>query len=527
GATAPGAAAVVPGSVPGAAATARTREQVVAEGSRVKINTPRLHGSINATGGRIDDLTLADYHTTVDPQSPEVTLLSPAGTQSPYFAEFGWVPAASTAADQVPNASTPWQVSGGPLAPNAPVTLTWTSPGGVQYTRTVAVDANYMFTVTDKVTNGSGAPVTLSPYGLVSRHGEVTTEGFYILHEGPLGVLDGTLREYAYDDLADAPTEHSTVGGWLGITDKYWLTALVPEQQAAVKAGFRRTGAGAAVRTQVDFLGDPRTLEPNGTTEITSRLFAGAKEFDVITGYEGSLGITNFDRAIDFGWFYFLTRPIFWLLLKIHGLVGNFGVAILVLTVIIRLALYPLANKSFTSMSKMKALQPKMQELREKYGEDRVKMNTALMELYKKEKVNPVSGCLPILVQIPIFFALYKVLFVTIEMRHAPFFGWIQDLSAPDPTTIFNLFGLIPWNPPQFLMIGIWPLIMGVTMYIQQKLNPPPADPVQARIFQMLPILFTFMLGGFPAGLVIYWAWNNTLSVAQQYMIMRRMGVKA
>lgn len=526
--TAPGtgAAPMAPGGQPDAV---RDRAQLIAEqfqqGQRIRVNTPALHGSINLVGGRIDDLTLADYHVTPDPKSPEIVLLAPAAAPDAYYAEFGWVP--ETPGVPTPNATTRWTVQGTPtLTPDQPVTMSWDNGQGLVFERTVAVDRNYMFTVTQRVRNTGTEPVRLMPYSLAARHGTPHTSGFYILHEGPIGVFDGTLLEEKYTDLKSAGTvTRQTTGGWIGFTDKYWLVSIVPDQQEATTARFLYTQRGTQDRYQIDALGKVREVAPGSVAEDTSRLFAGAKQVRLLDAYEKQFGITRFDRAIDFGWFYFLTKPFFYALDFLAGLIGNFGVAILVFTVFVKAVFFPLANKSYKAMSKMKKLQPEMMKLRERFGDDKMRMNQEMMALYKREKVNPVSGCLPILVQIPVFFALYKVLFVTIEMRHAPFFGWIKDLSAPDPTTIFNLFGLIPWDPPAFLMIGIWPLIMGVTMWLQQKMNPAPPDPVQQKVFAILPFMFTFMLAGFPAGLVIYWAWNNLLSIAQQWVIMRKEGV--
>ncbi|HYD32299.1 MAG TPA: membrane protein insertase YidC [Azospirillaceae bacterium] len=519
-----GPVAVAPSAAP---ATTRSREQVLAEqqAQRIRVSTPALHGSINAVGGRIDALTLADYHETPDPKSPEIVLLSPAGSESPYYAEFGWVPEDKSV--KVPDANTVWTVQGGQLTPDSPVILSWNNGQGLTFERIVAVDKNYMFTVNQHVQNDSGQPVALHAYALISRHNTPQTAGFYILHEGPLGVVDGTLKEFKYSDLqGETSKEFKSTGGWLGITDKYWLVSLAPEQKAPVSARFLHTVRDNQDRYQVDYLGDAVTVKPGETGGTSWHMFAGAKQVRLLDTYSSELGIEKFDLAIDFGWFYFLTKPFFYALDFLGRLFGNFGVAILVFTVFVKAVFFPLANKSYVSMSKMKALQPQMQQLRQRFAEDPQRMNQELMALYKREKVNPVSGCLPILIQIPVFFALYKVLFVTIEMRHAPFFGWIHDLSAPDPTTIFNLFGLLPFSPPAFLMIGIWPLIMGVTMWLQQKLNPAPADPMQQKVFAFLPIIFTFMLASFPAGLVIYWAWNNALSILQQWVIMRRMGVK-
>jgi YidC/Oxa1 family membrane protein insertase len=530
----PGPAAEAPtgGTSPVGAASqalAETREAAIAEQPRVKIDTPRLHGSIALTGGRIDDLTLATYHETIDPKSPEVVLLWPTGTADPYFAEFGWI---GTAPDvKLPGSETKWSASGGPLAPGHPVTLSWDNGAGLTFTRAISIDENYMFTVEDGVKNAGSAPVSLTPYGLISRTGTPPVSGYYILFEGPIGFLEGGLQEVKYTSLTpEKPADFGSTGGWLGFTDKYWLTALIPPQTESVKAQFRHAvGANNVDRYQADYTGVPVSVPAGGEASTSTRFFAGAKEVGLLDAYANS-GIPRFDRAIDFGWFYFLTKPIFLVLVFFHGLLGNFGLAILVLTFLIKLAFFPLANKSYAAMSKMKLLQPEVAKAREKYPDDKAKQQQEIMALYKKVGANPLAGCLPIVIQIPVFFSLYKVLFVTIEMRHAPFFGWIHDLSAPDPTSFANLFGLLPFDPlavpmvGHFLAIGAWPLLMGITMFLQQKLNPQPVDPVQARMFMFLPIVFTYMLSAFPAGLVIYWSWNNLLSIAQQWAIMHRRG---
>lgn len=519
---------------PAPAAPAVDRETVIAQGGRVTIKSPRLKGSIALQGARIDDLVLLDYRTTVDDSSPNIVLLSPAGAEQAYYATFGWLAAAGAA---VPGPETVWQTDSDTLTPDRPVTLTWDNGQGLRFTQTYDLDENYMFTVTQRVDNLGEAPAELFPYGAVSRTGTPVTEGLFILHEGMIGVLEGTLKETTYDELQEAGSEtYDSTGGWLGITDKYWLVALVPDQQAQVAARFAHATRGGTDLYQTDYRGSAVSLAPGTSAETTGRLFAGAKEVRLLDHYGDQLGIPLLDRSVDFAGYlgYFLTliaKPLFYVLDFIYRLVGNFGVAILLLTVLVKLAFYPLANKSYRAMSKMKLLTPEMTKLRERFKEDKARLNQEMMALYKREKVNPAAGCLPILVQIPVFIALYQVLYVTIEMRHAPFFGWIQDLSAPDPTSIFNFFGLAPWDVPdlgplQILSIGVWPIIMGLTMWVQQKLNPAPPDPVQARIFMMLPIVFTFMLGHFAAGLVIYWAWNNILSIAQQRLIMWRMGVK-
>jgi YidC/Oxa1 family membrane protein insertase len=523
--SAPGAGA------PGLPAATASRDAAIAETQRVPIDTPRLRGSINLKGGRIDDLTLKKYRVAVDEDSANVTLLSPSGSPAPnraFYAQHGWTTAGS--AVSAPGPDTEWQVeSEGPLSPGNPVTLVYDNGEGVVFRRIIEVDENYMFSVTQQVENNTDEALELFPYGLISRHGIPDTQGFFILHEGPIGVFgeDG-LEEFDYDDLLEnaTPSTYGATGGWLGITDKYWAAVLVPPQDAAYEARLVGDGQGNQARFQTDYLLPAVQVAPGSTGEVTSRLFAGAKESSLIDSYEADFGIQQFELLIDWGWFHFITKPLFIALDFFFNLVGNFGVAILIVTVLIKLVFFPLANKSYVSMSKMKKLQPEMQRLRELYKDDRMRQQQELMELYKREKVNPMSGCLPILIQIPVFFALYKVLFVTIEMRHAPFIGWIQDLSAPDPTSIFNLFGLLPFGVPDFLQIGIWPIIMGISMFIQMRLNPMPGDPIQQKIFTWMPVFFTFILATFPAGLVIYWTWNNILTIAQQWFIMHRQGVE-
>jgi YidC/Oxa1 family membrane protein insertase len=533
GPTAPGGPAL-PGGPAGKPA-AVTRDQALGAVERVAIESTHVKGSIALTGGLVDDLTLRTYRQTVEPDSANIELLNPPTAPDAYFAEFGWVGGA--AGMKLPDRETKWQADGKLLKPGQPVTLTWDNGQGLKFSRVYAIDDDYMLTVTQRATNGGTAPVTLYPYGLATRYGTPKTSGFFILHEGPLGVFrkeadgSGSLTELNYSDLeGDKHIEDVSYGGWLGFTDHYWLVALIPDQAKKVTARFSHSATGGIDRYQVDYRGDAQTLAPGASVEATDRMFAGAKEVKLLDGYADKLGIAKFDLAIDFGWFYFLTKPLFLLLQYIHSLVGNFGIAIMTLTILVKLCFFPLANKSYAAMGRMKSLQPKMQELRERFKDDKQRINQEMMALYKREKVNPMAGCLPIVIQIPVFFALYKVLFVTIEMRHAPFFGWIRDLSAPDPTSVINLFGLLPFQVPDLgvlhiLSIGAWPLIMGVTMFLQQKLNPAPPDPVQARVFMLLPIIFTFMLAHFPAGLVIYWSWNNTLSIAQQWVIMKRHGV--
>jgi len=523
-----------PGQVPSATqAPQLSREEALAKSpQRIRIETPRLNGSIALTGGRIDDLSLVQYHETVDRNSPAIVLLSPSGSPHPFYAEFGWVPAAG-AIVKVPGPDTVWRQQGaGGLGLGKPVILTWDNGEGLAFRRTVAVDDNYLFTMKDEVANNGSAPVTLFPYALISRHGTPPTLGYYILHEGLIGYLD-KLQEVGYSAMDDKKVQQFEVtNGWLGITDKYWAATLVPDTGAKLQARFLAGTIGTTKTYQTDYRLEAQTIAPGQMGAANSRLFAGAKEVAIVDAYEKQLDLNHFDRLIDWGWFYFITKPMFLLIDYFFRLVGNFGVAILIVTVLVKIVFFPLANKSYASMAKMKAVQPQMQVIRERYPDDKVKQQQELMELYKKEKINPVAGCLPIAIQIPVFFSLYKVLFVTIEMRHAPFYGWIKDLSAPDPTNVFSLFGLIPWDPTHvpligpFLVLGVWPLIMGVTMWVQMKLNPAPPDPTQKMIFDWMPIIFTFMLASFSAGLVIYWAWNNTLSVIQQSVIMRKHGVK-
>ena len=522
-----GEAPSLPGGVTVGGKPGASREEALAATARIEVRSRRLLGSISVEGGRIDDITLADYRETIDAESPLIVLLSPQGSEAAYFAEFGWIGNGAT----MPDRNTIWRADGDLLTPEQPVTLTWDNGEGLLFTRRIALDDEYLFTVTQRVRNRGTAAVELLPYSLINRTNTPETLGFYILHEGLLGVFDGTLTEIDYDDLQDEPegTEsYQTTGGWIGITDKYWLVALLPDQSETVNARFIYTNVGGTDKYQVDTLRAALTVPPGGAIEITDRVFVGAKEVSLLDAYAEALGNDdiNFDLAVDFGWFYFITKPIFYALSYFNDLIGNYGVAILMLTVLIKLGFFPLANKSYKAMSKMKKLQPKITEMKEKFGDDKAAMQKEMMALYKTEKVNPAAGCLPVIVQIPVFFSLYKVLFVTIEMRQAPFFGWIQDLSAPDPTSVFNLFGLIPITLYDFLVIGVWPLLMGATMWLQQKLNPQPPDPTQAKIMMMLPIVFTFILARFPAGLVIYWCWNNILSIAQQWIIMRKMGVK-
>ncbi len=498
---------------------------------RLPIAAPRVQGSVSLVGARIDDLVLRDYHVEVEPSSPLVRVLEPRADPQPYWAQFGWTSDAPGV--RLPDNDTLWTATSGPVSPGSPATLTWDNGAGLTFAIELSVDENYMFTARQTVRNAGGAPVSLRPWSRIRREYKPVVAGYFILHEGLIGVWNGRLQELGYDKAKEQgdkrgglASDATTTGGWVGITDKYWLTALVPDQSTEVAASFRHLSENGADRYQVDFLQrNPVEVAPGAETGTTTRLFAGAKEVNLLDRYEREFNIPSFDKAVDFGWLPWLTKPIFYALDWLYTATGNFGVAILIFTVFAKAVFFPLANKSYRSMSKMKLLAPKMTEMRERLKDEPAKMQQEMMQLYKTEKVNPVSGCLPILIQIPVFFALYKVIFITIEMRHAPFFGWIKDLSAVDPTNVFNLFGLIPFNPATIsplLHLGVWPLIMGVTMFFQQKLNPPPPDPVQARIFQFMPIIFTFMLASFPAGLVIYWSWNNLLTIAQQWLIMRQ-----
>ncbi|MBV6658031.1 MAG: membrane protein insertase YidC [Devosiaceae bacterium] len=530
--TAPG--APVAGGLPAVAPL--ERGAVIASSERIAIETSHITGSISLTGARLDDIHLEEYRETLDEDSDTVVLFSPSGSADPFYAEFGWAQGGGGAAT-LPDASTVWQVEGNDtLTPSSPVTLVWENEQGLIFRRTIAVDDDYMFTIRQEVENTSDAGVLLYPYGLVARHGEPPTSRLFILHEGMIGWFGGDdgLAEVDYGDIRDDGSQQfrDVSGGWLGITDKYWAAALIPSGLDAYRGEFRVDQIASGESFVSAYLGGGFEIAAGASVAIENNLFAGAKEVAIVDGYEASLGVERFELLIDWGWFYFLTKPMFFGIKWLFGIFGNFGVAILLITVAIKLVFLPLANKSYASMSKMKKVQPQLKEIQERYKDDKPELQKQMMALYQKEKINPVAGCWPVLIQIPVFFALYKVLFVTIEMRHAPFFGWIQDLSAADPTSIFNLFGLLPYDPTlvpligPLLGLGIWPILMGLTMFVQMKLNPQPTDPTQAMIFTWMPIIFTFMLATFPAGLVIYWTWNNFLSIIQQAAIMKRHGVK-
>ena len=512
-----------------AAEAPETDNQDIDKGTRLVIDGPLIAGSISTMGARLDDIVLTSYFETQEEGSSPIKLLLPFDSEQPYFAEFGWV-ADGTSDIALPQADTIWTATSSTATPSSPLVLKWDNGDGFIFQREIRIGQDYMITVTDSVSSTAQTAVTLNSYSLIRRHGTPSTDGLYILHEGPLGVFDSTLNEEDYDSLQDAGSgglsySPQEVGGWVGITDKYWLAALIPDQSNLHSFGMRYL-AGQGDRYQTDILGAGQMLAPGQTISTTTSLFAGAKKVTLLDKYADELGIKNFDLAIDFGWFYFLTKPFFYAINWLYGMLGNFGLAIIAFTGLMRLVLFPLANKSYRSMGKMRELSPKIKKMREDFGDDRAKLNQEMMALYKTEKVNPAAGCLPILLQIPIFFALYKVLYVSLEMRHAPFYGWIKDLSAVDPTSIFNLFGLLPYSVdmlPSFLAIGIWPILMGISMAIQMRLNPPPPDPIQAKIFQYMPIFFTFLLAGFPAGLVIYWTSNNVLSITQQWWITSSM----
>lgn len=514
-----------------AATKPATREQGIAASPRIAIATPSLRGSIALKGAAFDDLSLLNYHETVDPKSPNIVLFSPLSEVGGYFARLGWV--ASGKPVKVPDSETLWTAkTPGPLKPDSPVKLEWDNGEGLIFRRIVSVDENYMFSINDEVENTSANDVALKPFARLFRFGAPKTPSVWIQHEGLLGVPgDAGLQEITFHNATSEPPARfeGKTGGWLGITDKYWASAIIPDQKVAYNANLEGEAPKDAKQLPMflaEFEAVPLVVPAGSVASVKTNLYAGAKKTSLIETYGEDLGIEKFDLMIDWGWFYFLTKPMNHALTWLYGILGNFGFAILALTVIVKLLFYPLANKSYVSMAKMKKLQPQMEALRERFKDDKSRMQQELMQLYQKEKINPAAGCLPILVQIPVFFALYKVLYTSIDMRHAPFIGWIQDLSAPDPTSIFNLFGLLPFGVPAFLLVGVWPIIMGVTMWIQMQLNPPQPDPVQQQIFSWMPLIFTFLLATFPAGLVIYWAWNNTLSIIQQWYITKQQGAE-
>jgi len=522
----------------GAPATTATqtfadRPTAVAATPRVAVDAAALTGSINLKGARLDDLELKKYRETLDPTSPIITLLTPSGVANAYYVEQGWAaPTGSTV--KVPDANTLWTApDGAKLTPASPVTLSWDNGAGVIFHRTFAVDDNYLFTVTQSVDNKSGADISLFPFSRAVREGTPKVANFFVQHEGPLGVLGSNNQvSKKYSDMAnDKLVRNDNTSGWLGFVDKYWATAVIANPGTSINAQFTYLKPAALEEYQASFVNAaPVTIANGATAEDKSFVFAGAKEEAVIASYESQYKFDRLELLIDWGWFFFLTKPLFYVLRWLYSIVGNFGLAMMIVTVGVKAILFPLANRSYASMAAMRRVQPEMKAMQERFKDDRVQQQQAMMELYKREKINPLSGCWPVLIQIPVFFSLYTVIFISLEMRHAPFFGWIQDLAAQDPTNVFTLFGLIPWTPTalpfigSFLHLGIWPLVMGVTMWVQMRLNPPPADPAQAMIFNWMPVIFTFMLGTFPAGLVIYWSWNNFLSISQQWFIMKRHG---
>jgi YidC/Oxa1 family membrane protein insertase len=506
------------------------RHEVLASSPRIKISNGRVDGSISLKGGRIDDLSLHDYYRTLE-KKKNVVLFSPAGTAYPKYAEFGWL--SSDQKLKLPDKNSVWQVKGSnkSIAQEGVTTLFWDNGQGLLFERELSLDEDYMFTIRQRVINKTGNEIKLHSFGLITEHGlPEEFEGRWVVHEGPLAYIGDELVEKPYQKIHKDPVySDDALFGWIGLSEKYWFSSLIPTQGKTNKFRFVYSPPafeGAKPRFQVDVLGGMKTVAPGESAEVTTRLFAGAKEIKLLDRYEKELGIKHFDLAVDFGLYYFMTKPFFYILTFFGSLTGNFGIAIIILTFIVRIAVFPLANTSFRSFAKMKQIAPQMTEIREKYGDDKVKLQQALVKLYEKEKVNPMAGCFPLLLQIPIFFALFKVLSVTIEMRHAPFFGWIDDMSVQDPTSLFNLFGLLPYDVPTFLMIGAWPCLMLFFMLLQRQLNPPPQDPTQAFMVNVMPFFITYILSKFASGLVIYWTLSNALSVLQQYVLMRSMGVE-
>ena len=498
-----------------------SRSDALKETDRVFIENSNLSGSISLRGALIDDIILKNYRETLDKSSKPIVVLSPKKSEDGYFVESGW---ATTKSDvKVPDNNSVWQIrEGKKLTPASPVTLEWNNREGVVFSKKIEVDDKYLFKITETIRNEKSKTIELFHYSQITKNTKPNTENFYILHEGLIGVVDKNLKEETYSTIEKEKKTYTGKSGWFGITDKYWMSAIIPESGKSFKGEYSFANSYKA-----NFIiSEPTIANPQKSTSNTLKIFIGAKEVYPIDNYTEKEKIDRFDLSIDWGWFYFITKPLFFVIDYIFKIVGNFGVAIIILTLLVRILFFPLNNYSFKSMAKMKVLQPEMLRIKELYKDDVKRTQQEMMALYKREKVNPLSGCLPILIQIPIFFAVYKMLFVTLEMRHAPFFGWIKDLSAADPTTIFNLFGLIPWNPPSFLMIGVWPILMGITMYFQMKLNPTPPDPIQAKIFAFFPLIMTVMLATFPSGLVVYWTVSNVLTMAQQYYIMKKTTVK-
>ncbi len=497
-----------------------SRNEALKENERVLFENDKIKGSISLIGSSIDDLTFKNYTNTLNGDD-NVILLNPKQSNNGYYVETGW--ATTSKNIDLPNSKSLWSIEGSnKLTPSSPVILSWTNSQNIKFLKEISIDNQYLFNIKQTIINSSNKTYNFYPYGQIIRNVAPDVTNFYILHEGLIGVFDDQLVEEDYDDIEEKKYSKNAQSGWLGITDKYWLTSLIPEKDKSFRSDFDYKN-----KFRANFIETNATeVGANETKSNSIRVIIAAKEVNVIDGYAESENINKFDLAIDWGWFYFIVKPLFFAIQYFFNLAGNFGIAIIMITACIRLAFFPLANYSFRSMAKMKVLQPEMTRLKELHKEDKMKLQQEMMALYKREKVNPISGCLPIFIQIPFFFAIYKVLFVTIEMRHQPFFGWIKDLSERDPTSIFNLFGLIPWDPPSFLLIGVWPCLMGVSMWMQQKLNPTPPDPVQAKIFMFFPLFLTVILAPFPAGLVIYWTINNILTMAQQYIIIKRTTVK-
>ena len=487
---------------------------------RISFNSKRLSGTINLIGATLDDLSLKDYFESISKEK-KINILNPVSSVSPYFLRIGW--ASPDKSVKLPNKNSKWKSVKKNYNENEKIQLEWNNNEGLTFYRTIEFDENFMISVIDKVQNESPKTIKLTNFSYLRRLNYRPENKFFILHEGPLGVFNDTLKEVSYDEIEENnEIIETTKNGWIGYTDHYWQVTIFPETNETFKARFKNL-KDRKNSIQIDFINENiKTLKSGDSLKTKSYIFAGAKEVPLIDQYIKKIGINKLDLSVDFGWFYFLTKPLFYALHFLSSLVGNFGVGIIILTICIRIVLFPLANKSFKSMNSMRMITPEIQRIRERYKDDRQRMNQEMFAMYKEKKINPAAGCLPILIQIPIFFALYKVLFVSIEMRHAPFFGWIKDLSAPDPTSLFNLFGLVPWDTPAFLTIGIWPILMGITMFLQQKINPPPPDPIQAKIFMMLPFIFTFLLATFPSGMVVYWTINNILSIAQQYILLRK-----
>jgi YidC/Oxa1 family membrane protein insertase len=507
----------------------KSRENILLEekSSRVKIESNLLHGSISLKGARFDDLTLARYFKTPE-EKEEVVLFAPSESKERYFADFGWI--SSDVNLEMPKPDTMWKSSAEKLTPQNPITLSWKNQQGIEFIIKISLDENYMFNIKQTIKNNSPKEISIASYGRINRVLNSVKKANYILHEGAIGAFQGVLHETNYGDLIKEKKfsfdDMAESGGWLGITDKYWLSSIIPDKSISYRANFSYNSSNQNKLFNSEFIGQEFQIAVKETLEFDHHLFAGAKKVRLLDQYAKDLNLKLFDRSIDFGWFYFLTKPFFFIVELLYKLLGNFGLAILAMTVLVKLALFPMANKSYAAIAKVKKLQPKIEIVRSKFKDDKIAMNREMMELYKRELVNPAAGCLPILVQIPVFFALYKVLFVTLDMRHAPFYGWIKDLSMPDPTSIFNLFGLLPFEVSSTFTIGVWPILMGLTMIVQQKLSPASADPMQAKILKWMPYVLTFVLAAFPAGLLIYWTWSNILSILQQWVITKKISSK-